>query len=195
MRNASICLLASALVFTGCEDKKEVTITETRPLTTSDSAPKLFSTSDERFRDVKPSPVKATLPDGWREVPASQFRMLNYRFGESGMGEAWVTIASGTVLDNVNRWLGQFGAPALDQAGLEKLRHLMVAGGEGVWVEAEGNYESGMGTPEKAGFALAGVVALIDGRIVTVKMVGPKAEVETSKPALQALTGSLRLAE
>jgi hypothetical protein len=195
MRNASICLLASVLAFTGCEKKKEVTVTETRPLTTSDGAPKLFATSDERFRDAKPSPVKATLPEGWREVPGSQFRLLNYRFGESGSGEAWVTIAAGTVLDNVNRWLKQFGAAPVDQAGLEKLRHLMVAGGEGVWVEAEGNYEGGMGAPAKSDFALAGVVALVDGKIITVKMVGPKDEVAIAKPALQSLAGSVRLAE
>lgn len=195
MRNASICLLASVLALTGCKKEKEVTVTETRPLTTADANPKLFATNDERFRDTKPSPVKATLPEGWREVPGSQFRLLNYRFGESGQGEAWITIASGSVLDNVNRWLTQFGAAPLDQAGLEKLRHVMIAGGEGVWVEAAGDYAGGMGAPAKTNFALAGVVALIEGKIVTVKMVGPKEEVEAAKPALQSLVGSVRLSE
>lgn len=195
MRNASICLLASVLALSGCKKEKEVTVTETRPLTTSDSAPKLFATSDERFRDAKPSPVKATLPEGWREVPGSQFRMLNYRFGASGAGEAWVTIASGSVLDNVNRWLAQFGAPPLDPAGLEKLKHVMIAGGEGVWVEAAGNYEGGMGAAAKSDFALAGVVAMINGKIVTVKMVGPKDEVAAAKPALETFVGSVRLSE
>ena len=75
--------------------------------------------------------MKGTIPDGWLALPASQFRLLNYRFGESGMGEVWVSISSGTVLDNANRWLKQFGAAPLDQAGLEKLRAVPVAGATG----------------------------------------------------------------
>ncbi len=195
MRNASFCLLASVLLITGCEKAKEVTVMETRPVTTVDIAPKLFATSDERFRDAKPSPVKATLPEGWRELPSSQFRMLNYRFGESGQGEAWVTVAAGTVIDNVNRWLKQFGGEALDDAGISKLRPVMLAGGSGVWVTAEGHYEGGMGAPARDGFALAGVVAAVDGKIITVKMVGPRDEVAAAREALESLVASVTLSE
>lgn len=189
------CVLASLVFLSSCREKKEVVVTETRALTGRDSSPKLFATSDERFRDAQPSPVKGTIPDGWLALPASQFRLLNYRFGESGMGEVWVSISSGTVLDNANRWLKQFGAAPLDQAGLEKLRAVPVAGATGTWVEAEGEYASGMGAGPKPGFALAGVIASLDGRILTVKMVGPKAEVESAKPVLEVFAKSLKLAE
>ena len=127
--------------------------------------------------------------------PASQFRLLNYGFGESGLGEVWVSIASGSVLDNVNRWLKQFGAAPVDQAGLAKLRAVPIAGTTGIWVEAEGEYASGMGAGPKPGFALAGVVASLDGRIVTVKMVGPKAEVEAARPVLENFAKGLKMAE
>lgn len=170
-------------------------VTETRPETTRDKAPKLFATSDERFRDAKPSPVKGETPDGWLALPASQFRVLNYRFGESGMGEVWVSIASGTVLDNVNRWLNQFGTAPVDEAGLAKLRSVPIAGSTGTWVEAEGEYASGMGAAPKPGFALAGVVSSLGGRIVTVKMVGPKPEVEAARPVLENFAKSLKMAE
>ncbi len=195
MRNASICLLAGLLLLPGCKKPKEVTVTETRRLTTSDASPKLFATSDERFRDAKPSPVTADLPEGWRTAPASQFRTLNYRFGDSGKGEAWVTLAAGSVLDNVNRWLGQFGKKPVDQAGLDAMKHADAAGGHGVWVEADGDYAGGMGAPDQTGFALAGVVVSIGGKILTVKMVGPKDEVANARPALEKLITSLRLAE
>lgn len=183
-------------MFSSCEEKKEITVTETRAATTRDEAPKLFATSDERFRDAKPSPVKGATPAGWLAIPATQIRLLNYRFGESGMGEVWVSISQGSVLDNVNRWLvTQFGAEPVDAAGLTKLPSVTLAGSTGVLVTAAGDYAPGMGAPSKSGFGLAGVIASVGGQILTVKMVGPKAEVEAAKPALEAFTKSLRLAE
>lgn len=190
------CLLASSVILVSCEEeKKEITVTETRAATTRDVAPKLFATSDERFRDAKPSPVKGDTPQGWLALPASQFRLLNYRFGESGTGEVWVSLAQGSVLDNVNRWLKQFGANPVDQAALEKLPTVTLAGASGCFVAAEGNYEGGMGAPPKPGFGLAGVVASVGGQILTVKMVGPKAEVQAAKPILETFVKSLRMAE
>ena len=43
--------------------------------------------------------------------------------------------------------------------------------------------------------ALAGVVCSVKGQILTVKMVGPKSEVEAAKPILEAYCKSLRMAE
>ena len=195
MKIRAACLFASVVFFSGCEEKKEVTVTETRPPTTRDGSPKLLATSDERFRDAKPSPVKALTPEGWLTLPASQFRILNYRFGESGMGEVWVSLSAGSVLDNVNRWLNQFGSTPLDAEGLNKLPAVTIAGTTGKWVAAEGDYAGGMGAPPKPGFALAGVVTQVKGQILTVKMVGPKAEVEKAKPVLEGYARSLTMAE
>lgn len=195
MKCRAACLIASLVVFSSCEERKEVTVTEIRPATTRDISPKLAATSDERFRDTKPSPVKGSPPENWLALPASQFRILNYRFGESGMGEVWVSLSAGSVLDNVNRWLGQFGGEALSQEALEKLPAVEIAGAKGVWVTAEGEYASGMGAPPQPGFGLAGVVASVRGQILTVKMAGPKAEVEAEKAALAEFVESLRMAE
>ncbi len=188
-----ICCLAA---MTSCrKNGTEVVVTETRDATTRDASPKLNATSDERFRDARPSPVTGETPQGWLALPASQFRLLNYRFGESGMGEVWVSISSGSVLDNVNRWLKQFGAPEVDAAGLAKMRTVGLAGTPGTWVEAKGEYASGMGSPPRPGYALAGVVASISGQIVTVKMVGPEAEVTAARPVLENFSKGLKMAE
>lgn len=203
-----MCVLVGLLILPGCEKKPKVheavTISETRRLTTADAKPKLFATSDERFQQtVSEAPsnqgdlgkLVAETPTGWTTAPASQFRLLNYRFGESGKGEAWVSLSMGSILDNTNRWLKQFGKPALDQAGLEALKHADAAGGHGVWVEAEGHYESGMGAAGQEDSALAGVVVSVKGQILTVKMVGPKDEVTKAKPALERLISTLHFAE
>lgn len=189
------CLFASLVLISSCGKKEDGVVTETRAVTTRDVSPKLFATSDERFRNAKPSPVKGVTPEGWLALPASQFRLLNYRFGESGLGEAWVTLASGGVLENVNRWLNQFGATPVDGAALAKLPKVPIAGTTGVWVRAEGEYASGMGAAPSPGFALAGVVATVDGQILTVKMIGPKAEVETAAPVLEAFARGLEMVE
>jgi hypothetical protein len=191
----TLCLLVCMTGFSSCREKPEVVVTETREMTTRDKTPRLFATSDQRFRDAKPSPVKGRPPERWLAVPATQFRLLNYRFGASGQGEAWVTLAAGSVLDNVNRWLGQFGATPIDAAALEQLRKVPIAGGNGVWVDAAGEYASGMGAPPKPGFALAGVVSSINGEILTVKMVGPKAEVDAARTDLENFAKSVELAD
>jgi hypothetical protein len=99
------------------------------------------------------------------------------------------------VQDNVNRWLKQFGAAPVDAAGISKLRSVTVAGTAGVWVEAEGQYTGPMGAEPKPGFALAGAIAAMNGRIVTVKMVGPKAEVEAARPVLEKFAAGLKMVE
>ena len=195
MKGRFACCIAAAVIFSSCEEKKEVVVTETRPPSTRDTSPKLFASSDERFRNAKPSPVKADTPGGWLALPSTQFRLLNYRFGESGLGEVWVSISAGSVLENVNRWLGQFSGEMLDQAGLDALRNVPIAGGSGKWVEAEGEYASGMGDPPRPGYALAGVVASIKGDILTVKMVGPKEEVIAARETLEEFSKNLTLAD
>ena len=180
----------------GCrEEAGEVTVDTTRELTSEDRAPRLFATSDERFRNARPSPVRGEVPGHWQSVPATQFRLLNFRFGPEGLGEVYVTMASGGVLENVNRWLGQFGADPVDEAGLAELRRVPMLGVEGVWVEASGTFGGGMGRPEQPGFALAGVVASTGGRLWTVKMIGPEAGVEKEKAALEEFVRSLQAAE
>ena len=195
MNGRQLILIASALALAGCEDKGEVAVTERREATTRDESPKLSATADERFRNAQRSPVEGTAPGNWRKLPPSQFRQLNYRFGESGQGEVWVSLAAGGVLENVNRWLGQFGAATLDEEAFHRMRQVHVAGTTGPWVEARGEYASGMGAPNREGYALAGVVASVGGRILTVKMVGPEAEVAAEKPRLEAFAASLRLVE
>ncbi len=189
-------LLACALTVSACEKTADdVTVAETRPLTTRDGTPKLDASSDERFRDAKPSPVQGETPDGWLKLPASQFRLLNYRFGESGTGEVWVSLSQGSVLDNANRWLTQFSAKEITAEELAKLPTAAIAGVTGSWITAEGGYVGGMGAPPREGFGLAGVIAPLGGQILTVKMVGPVAEVQAAKPVLESFAKSLRMDE
>lgn len=192
----AIPLILALLPMTGaCRRQAEVEVTETRVHTTRDQAVKLHATSDERFRNSKPAPVLGETPAGWLQRPGTQFRLLNYRFGESGLGEVWVSVSAGSVMENVNRWLLQFNAAPLDAASFAKLRQVPLAGGSGVWVVAEGEYAPGMGAPPQSGYALAGVIARLGDDIVTVKMVGPRAEVLAEHEVLENFAKNLKLAD
>lgn len=178
----------------GCEKSGErVLVEETRGKTTKDETPKMFATSDERFRNIKPSPVQGNAPQNWLALPANQFRLLNYRFGESGLGEVYVSLSSGGVMDNANRWLKQFGGEEMNAEEFAGMEKISIAGVEGVWVEADGEYGAGMGADAKPGYGLAGVIAQVGGQILTVKMVGPKNEVDAEKQALRDYIGTLSM--
>lgn len=185
------CLLAVS-----CEKQGEtVTVEETRKVTTKDVEPKLFATSAERFENAKPGPVEGDAPESWVALPKRQFRDLNYKFGESGLGEVYVSIVSGGVMENANRWIKQFGAEPLDAEGIAALDRVPMAGAEGVWVEAEGDFGGMGGAGSKPGYGLAGVIAKVDGKLMTLKMVGPAEEVEKEKEALKAFASSLELTD
>ncbi|MFD2257626.1 hypothetical protein ACFSSA_13165 [Luteolibacter algae] len=194
MKGIPLIAALACIFVTSCEKKGEIIkVEETRGITSKDKAPKLFASSDERFRDAKPSPVQGNPPENWLKLPPAQFRLLNYRFGESGMGEVYVSLASGGVEENANRWLKQFDAPALSAAQFAGLDKIDIGGVKGVWIIAEGQYNAGMmGGEPKPGFALAGVIAQIDDQILTLKMIGPKQEVAKEIPALKAFAASLK---
>jgi len=184
------------LVLASCGKKQDdVVVTETRALTTKDSLPKLFATDDERFSNASPSPLRATAPDNWLAVRATEFRQLNYRFGASGTGEVFVSLAGGSLLDNANRWLGQFQAPVLSVETFAALEKLPVLGAEGFWLEASGTYAAGMGQPPREGYALAGVLVVANEQLVTVKMVGPADEVAAERERLRAFVATLAFIE
>lgn len=187
-----LSILGISLLCASCgRDTSPLEVEETRPLTSKDRDWKLFANSDERFRNAKPSPVKGSAPQDWLVLPSAQFRELNYRFGATS--EVYVTLATGSVFNNVNRWRGQFGVAPLSLGEFDAAEKTPIAGTEGVWVEANGEYASGMGAPPQPGYGLAGVIVQVDGRILTVKMVGPEAEVDAEKPALRAFAASLEM--
>lgn len=181
--------LAIVLFAASCGERGEVVVTETREITTRDVKPRLFATSNERFRNARPSPVKGNPPADWLAIPATEFRLLNYRFGIGG--QVWVSVARGGVLDNVNRWLGQFGADSLEDSELSEMTMVPMAGAEAFWVEAAGTYSPGMGQQPQSDQAIAGAILPSDDGVLTLKMVGPKAEVEQQIQALKDYAASL----
>lgn len=195
-------LLVVSVVLSGCGEREEVTVDGSRARTMRDENLKPTVDDDERFSSAMQAapagmmegaptaaPVVAgKVPDGWETAPASMFRLLNYTFGEGG--EAYVSVSRGGLLENVNRWLGQFGGTALTTLdGLEKITS---AGYSGVWVSADGRFGGAMGAEARDDWALRGAVMEKNGEILTVKMMGPADRMSQEETKLREFLAELK---
>ena len=69
-----------------------------------------------------------TLPKGWTEGAGGAMRFATLKPPMGGKIDASVVVLPGPAggeLANVNRWRGQIGLPALDEAGLAKARKVL----------------------------------------------------------------------
>ena len=133
--------------------------------------------------------ILASAPAEWQQVVGTQFRLLNYRFGQTG--EVYVSQSGGGVLPNLNRWLGQYGKPSVQSvADFEKV---VIMGKDGVLVDVKGKFSGGMGKPPMDGAGLLGLLADFDGILITVKMIGSADEVMAEKDRFIAFCKSLEI--
>lgn len=161
-----LAITFTALGLVGCKDSERRIVTaETRELTL--------------FDRLYPYDLKHQAPVEWRRIPSTQFRLLNYVTGKDDGVEIVFGITKGSVLENANRWLGQFGQEPLPSTRFFGKVDLL--GGQAFLIEAKGNYVPGMGQPPLDQGALIGAIAPSGDSIVTVKMVGPADEVEAQR--------------
>ncbi|MDA7881571.1 hypothetical protein N9A94_04635 [Akkermansiaceae bacterium] len=157
-------LLAAAVVpLTSChESEQSIQVTETRELT-------LF---DQKF----PGDLKDHPPLGWRRIPPTQFRSVNFVGGPDEVVEIFAGNSGGGALTNANRWLGQFGlSPAPDETTFATIE---ILGRSALLVEATGTYSAGMGAAPAENYALIGAIRQSGEDVLTYKMIGPAAIVE-----------------
>ena len=167
---ARIIIAALVLVqLTSCKEQAESTkrvetveINERRELT---------------MHDVPKAPIIPVMPPEWRQVPGTQIRVFNYRFGKSG--EVFISNARGGILQYVNRWSKQYGKPSVTAvSGLPKIKVLEE---QGVLVEATGRFVGGMGKLPRDNAGLLGAVIGFSDDILTIKMIGSAEEVAAEK--------------
>lgn len=107
-----ILFLAGLAAMAGCRDS-EIEVYQApkdKPAGASPAAPQ--------------EPPSWRVPPGWREGPKGEMRAASFRVpaGEEAAELSVVVLdgEAGGITANVNRWRGQIGLGALDEAGLEK---------------------------------------------------------------------------
>jgi hypothetical protein len=201
----SLLPLFTLLIFlVSCKEPvAEVEVTTTRPLTTADQNPVIGASDAEQFLppEVRSQVEGAEsgesvkewdyqLPDGWRREEDRPMREVNLTFGPAeSAGEVYLTVVGGNLKANADRWFRQFGQ---EPKPLSEMQRVPFLGDEAFFIEAEGRYEPGMGQSAKAEQALLGVIADREGRVVTVKMVGPKETVLAERVRFLKFLSSLK---
>ncbi len=137
--------------------------------------------------------LRWTVPDGWQAAGERMMRLVTLNPTSGSEVECYVSVlpgAAGGVVDNVNRWLGQFAQAAVTQAEIDKWGKVRVLGRDAPIVEATGTF-TGMGGGPKPGQSLLGTLVALGDRVVFIKMTGPQAQVQAERERFLTFCRSL----
>lgn len=122
----------------------------------------------------------ATVPDYWTAGATSSFRIATYNIQRDGLSAEVTAIplgpASGSVLDNVNRWRGEIGLePSTESEVNQRLQPITVAGVSAQLVEL-------LDAPDEPGAqATLAVIAPLEGQTLFLKLRGDRKLVEAER--------------
>jgi hypothetical protein len=204
LKSAVLILPGTVLLLAGCGRKDRVEVLDSRAPFTKEPAPKLGLTTAQRYaaNDAQ-SMLRWTTPEGWNFLPATEFRHLNFDFGPSRAGEAYLTLlpvnGGGGVLDNLNRWRQQMDQPPLTESELAALPTKTVFGRPVPCLDITGTFTGGSGpmmaasTPQP-GYRMLGAIFEAPGFLFTLKLTGPEALVAAHAARFDAFAQSLGVA-
>ncbi|MDG1986033.1 MAG: hypothetical protein P8M11_15880, partial [Planctomycetota bacterium] len=178
-------------------------VTERLPLRQAASAPSAAPPTDPA-RGSAPSGAELaamfeyTVPDGWDELPPTQFRIINLRVpAEPQPAEVSLTMLMGDgggVRANIDRWRRQVGLSPMTQEEFRSLGERTLFDQPATYVELEGSYE-GMDGTRISNAGLFGAVFARGQSALFVKMTGPADLLEAQRSAYLGFLDSLALAE
>ena len=201
--SCAICYAGTAavlLLFSGCDDRDGIKVYRVSKETPSpeNSAGMMGATAPPGMSAESAPGIADTAPPGWEPQPLSSMRQASYLVKGDNGAVADVSLVilggpAGGVLENVNRWLGQIGQPAITDEKLAQMAEKISAPlGEVSVVDLEGLPPAG--DPAKDGRILAGIAS--DGsRTFFFKMRGNAALVAAQKKNFAQWISSVRMAE
>ena len=134
------------------------------------------------------------VPNGWTAGRERNMRIVTLHPEGNKDAQCYVSLFNGDgggLVLNVNRWLDQVGGAQLKSTEIAGLPTIDMLGAKGVLVESYGNF-SGMGSADKKGAGLLGIVCMFDGRAMFVKFIGPADLVKREKEKFLEFSRSLR---
>jgi hypothetical protein len=141
--------------------------------------PPIGTASPHGGRAGQPEPAALTweAPAQWKTIPStSAMRLATYQVGEGA--ELAVVRAGGSTEANVQRWLGQFDAPATSDRTEKTLHGMKVTR-----VRIAGTYGGGMGAAAaapKPGWVMLAAIVEPAGTPYFFKLIGPAEQVDAA---------------
>lgn len=145
--------------------------------------PPVADRAADRAADGGADSLHWTAPKGWQAGAERPMRLVTFEPQGTAGVECYVTVlpgAAGGVVDNVNRWRGQFGQAAQTEGQIAGLPTVKVLGKDSPIVELSGTF-TGMGGEGKEEYGLLGTIAPFQDNMVFVKMIGPQAQVKAER--------------
>jgi hypothetical protein len=136
------------------------------------------------------------VPTGWQTSPPRMMRIVSFSLAGTDENECYVSILGGDgggSLNNVNRWRGQMGQPALTITEFEALERIPVLEGSALMIEIEGEFQGMAGSTVNDALML-GVIRELPDRTVFVKMTGVRDVLVPERDAFVTFCRSLRFA-
>ncbi len=134
------------------------------------------------------------LPDGWTELPPSQFRQVNFGVAGSDDTQCYLTVLDGDgggLAANVNRWRGQMQLEPLDDEALAALPMGELLGSPATVFDATGTFAGMGGEGNAKGSRMIGLLAFTGAKSLFFKIVGPGSVVAAQKASFEGLAASL----
>lgn len=141
--------------------------------------------------------LQFTAPEGWtRQQPRSQFVQAEFTLpkaeGDERNGRLTVSIAGGSIDDNVNRWRGQFGEKPEKDAREEQ----DIAGLKVTVVDLAGTYNDQPGPfapgVQREGYRMLAAIVPVDDQLHFIKAYGPAKTMAEHEDAFHAFLQSMK---
>ncbi len=195
-----------AIALGGCGRGKPRPIAETRELSERERKVHLDASSAERFGEQSHahgeaaapaggSPFRWEMPEGWEELEATSMRVANFRFGEGGVGECYLTALPGEgggTAANLNRWREQMGLEPASEEEIAALPTIMFLGQPALYASLDGVF-TGMGGAPQEGYRMLGTILNSEQFTLFVKMTGPADVVGGEEENFKRFCASLRI--
>ena len=128
--------------------------------------------------------IQYKRPGDWQEAPPGEMRAASFRVAGKDNKQADVSVVplpglAGSDLDNVNRWRGQVGQPAVSEAELAKLAQPVEVAGQSASLYEQAGANPGSGDKTR----ILAAIARRDGVAWFFKMTGEDDLVVQQKPA------------
>jgi hypothetical protein len=135
------------------------------------------------------------VPEGWQRAADQPMRLVTYTMGDSGKTECYITLLPGTgggAAMNINRWRKQMGQEELSNEEIGQLEQVEVLGRPALFAAIEGEY-TGMSGPAQPDSVMLGLVSLLPGNSIFVKLIGPAEEGLAQRDKFLQFCRSLRM--
>lgn len=163
------------------------------------SSSERFGTSSRNFALGESGPAKVglsyTTPPGWSELPAAQFRDVNFRVAGDASSECYLSTLGGEgggLAANVNRWRKQMSLDALSAEAVAALPQVDWLGKRAVAVDFTGTWTGMSGDHKAEGWRLVGYLLVEPAQSRFLKMTGPAEVLDLEIENFRALAASFR---